>query len=228
MTPPRDEHRIEHRRAEDRRAQATFGLAFVGACLGALALIVTAVVSTTTLLNRDDVEQAVCATVSYAEEQASIARAGDPEQDPPRPPNTQGADQLERLASNMRKTGIDCPPRNAPVATATATPQKPDGPPVRAEPSMWDLVPRALVVLLGLVLIPILARVLFAPGRPAHATFLFAGVVLLVLSLIAGIVWAQANALPVLWYGAPVRVVGLALILGYAILALRANRKEKP
>lgn len=79
-----------------------------------LICIVTAVGAI--LLNRVDGQsdrstQAICAIVVYAEVQAENAAAGDPRATPPRPPNPPAAKQLERLADEMRDTGVDCPPR---------------------------------------------------------------------------------------------------------------------
>jgi hypothetical protein len=61
-------------------------------------------------------QKAVCAIVSYAEVQATTIRAGIPARDgePARPGNPRAARGLEKLARDMRATGIDCPPRRSP------------------------------------------------------------------------------------------------------------------
>jgi hypothetical protein len=98
----------------------------VVSCLGLtlLAVVVTMVVAWTVLGQQDDVrensqqiEDAVCATVAYAERQADNIRTANPED----PSGT--AAELEDLGSEMRETGIGCPARPTPETEASPSPE---------------------------------------------------------------------------------------------------------
>lgn len=92
-------------------------LAVTACVLSVIAIVVTVVVGATTLNNSQRIDRtatagvkAICAVVSYAEEQAPIIRAGMRAGMRGRTGSPEAADRLEKLARDMRKTGISCPP----------------------------------------------------------------------------------------------------------------------
>lgn len=89
----------------------------LGCVLGAASILLTAVKWTGTDARQDRqsrvATQAICSIVSYAEVQADTIRRGMPAMDgqPARPGNPRAAHGLDKLAGDMRHTGIHCPPR---------------------------------------------------------------------------------------------------------------------
>lgn len=101
--------------SRQRRAWRT--MACIGCLLGATSILLTAVKWNGTDTRQDrqarTAQQAICAIVSYAEIQADTIRRGIPAHDgqPARPGNPRAAAGLDKLALDMRRTGITCPPR---------------------------------------------------------------------------------------------------------------------
>lgn len=101
--------------APGRQRRAWRALSAMALLLAATSILLTAVkwTNTDTRQDRQSViaERAICAIITYAEDNAELARTGDPNGHPPRPPNPKAADNLEQLAQTMRSTGIACPSR---------------------------------------------------------------------------------------------------------------------
>ena len=97
------------------RAMSAFGC-----LLGAASILLTAVKWTGTDDRQDAqgriAERAICSIVSYAEVQADTIRRGVPADDgePARSGNPRAAEGLDKLAGDMRETGIRCPSRKPP------------------------------------------------------------------------------------------------------------------
>src|SRR5215208_2842091 len=95
-----------------RQRRAWRAMACAGCVLGAASILLTAVKWAGTddrqVRQGERSQRAVCAVASYAERQADIIRQGAPAQDgqPARPGNPKAAEGLERLAMDMRRTGI--------------------------------------------------------------------------------------------------------------------------
>lgn len=93
------------RAAPTRQRKAWRFLSTLGCILGATSLLVTALKWTGTDQRQDHQalvsQQAICALVVYAEQQADALKYRNPP----------AAENLEKLAADMRGTGIHCPPR---------------------------------------------------------------------------------------------------------------------
>jgi hypothetical protein len=103
----------ESRRKDRRRSGDALAVAWTAAFLSVVSTCVVIFVSSTILENRGDIEQAVCAVVQYTEKQ--VASSSSPENlnalpAEQRPRVEQSLKALRELATNMRNTGIGCPP----------------------------------------------------------------------------------------------------------------------
>lgn len=82
---------------------------------------------------------------------------------------------------------------------------------------MVEFFTRGLTVLLGVGIVLFLPRAMFWPRRrQPYALLLFLMVEILTVSVVFAAIYAHAKGLPVVWFGAPLRAVALAL--GWAYL----------